>query len=356
MSRRNRPNLQLLARDDGDLEILRGGEYGGYICLNEHQQPVPRDLLVGGVRIGAGGHGEVSRIIYNGVVIARKDVKVELHLNSRDSDFAKKSVEKKLREVDVIKGCANCYCIVHFYGYFVEKDRNCVNIHIFMEELRLSAAVLEREVENRGQKIPEFVIGRITCSVLHALQFLKEKMQMIHRDVKPSNILIDDDGRVKICDFGISGKLQNSRAYTNNGCQQYTAPELIANSLDLRGYSVKSDIWSLGITIWELSTLRLPYPKTTGIALAGAIDREPAPIMERGEYSDRLVEFVGKLLQKDKDARPTFSEIKELPFFKEHDVPFTCIGTGVGAPFESSNANRPSVGAWLDNFLYSETL
>lgn len=61
--------------------------------------------------------------------------------------------------------------------------------------------------------------------------------QIIHRDIKPSNILIDYDGRVKVCDFGISGVLQNSVAVSVIGCQQYTAPEitLVGHNTTVKG-------------------------------------------------------------------------------------------------------------------------
>lgn len=347
-----RPKLDLPKFPEPEVDFLKNGPSGN-ICLSGVTLPVLPDMINGGTRIGSGeGNAAVHRLVYNGIVIARKDVRVELTLGGNPADI-NKMLDKKLREVDVIKGCSPCPFIVHFYGYYVHKHSSCVHIHIFMEELALSASFLKNEVSKRGDRIPEFVIGRIVCSVIHALWFLKEKMNIIHRDVKPSNILIDNDGRVKICDFGISGVLQNSLAVSATGCQQYTAPEINAQPLLFSpGYNIKSDIWSLGITIYELATLTLPYPiGQSQIVLTSLINNSPPPRLERGEHSDSIVNFVEALLQKNKDDRPNLNGVQELAFFREHDIPFSCIGTGMGDALHSM-AERPSVGMWLDEILF----
>ena len=90
------------------------------------------------------------------------------------------------------------------------------------------------------------VIGKITVATVKALNYLKEKLKIIHRDVKPSNILLDGSGNIKLCDFGISGQLVDSIAKTRDaGCRPYMAPEKIDPQRN-KGYDVRSDIWSLG--------------------------------------------------------------------------------------------------------------
>ena len=76
--------------------------------------------------------------------------------------------------------------------------------------------------------------------------------------VKPSNILVDYQGRIKLCDFGISGRLVDSQARTRGaGCAAYLSPERIDPE---RGtYDVRADIWSLGLSMIELATAQFPY-------------------------------------------------------------------------------------------------
>ena len=100
-------------------------------------------------------------------------------------------------------------------------------------------------------------------ATVKALNYLKEKLKIIHRDVKPSNILLDGSGNIKLCDFGISGQLVDSIAKTRDaGCRPYMAPEKIDPQRN-KGYDVRSDIWSLGelvfVVLFKVARiLRLP--------------------------------------------------------------------------------------------------
>lgn len=94
--------------------------------------------------------------------------------------------------------------------------------------------------------------------VTRGLQFLKDKLSVMHRDIKPTNILLNHRGEVKLCDFGVSGALVNSMAKTHIGSQSYLAPErisLLANA----PYTTSSDIWSLGMAMWETAMGYYPF-------------------------------------------------------------------------------------------------
>lgn len=92
--------------------------------------------------------------------------------------------------------------------------------------------------------------------VLRGLSYLREKHKIIHRDVKPSNILVNSQGEIKICDFGVSGQLIDSMANTFVGTRSYMSPERLQGSQ----YSVASDLWSLGLSLVEISLGMYPIP------------------------------------------------------------------------------------------------
>jgi serine/threonine protein kinase len=99
-------------------------------------------------------------------------------------------------------------------------------------------------------------IFHIFSQVLRGLSYLREKHQIIHRDVKPSNVLVNSQGEIKICDFGVSGQLIDSMANSFVGTRSYMSPERLQGSQ----YSVASDVWSLGLSLLEMSLGMYPIP------------------------------------------------------------------------------------------------
>lgn len=80
------------------------------------------------------------------------------------------------------------------------------------------------KVYKHNKSIPEDILGKISLAIVSALHYLHTRLKVIHRDVKPSNILINREGQVKMCDFGISGYLVDSVAKTiDAGCKPYMA-------------------------------------------------------------------------------------------------------------------------------------
>lgn len=92
------------------------------------------------------------------------------------------------------------------------------NISICMEYMDGGSLDL---ILRRAGRIPEKFLGKITLAVLKGLSYLRDKHAIMHRDVKPSNILVNSNGEIKICDFGVSTELINSMANSFVGTRSY---------------------------------------------------------------------------------------------------------------------------------------
>uniref|UniRef100_A0A673HX85 mitogen-activated protein kinase kinase n=1 Tax=Sinocyclocheilus rhinocerous TaxID=307959 RepID=A0A673HX85_9TELE len=214
---------------------------------------------------------------------------------------------------------------VKLYCRLSLKVRNCGDCWICMELMSTSFDKFYKYVySSLDEVIPEEILGKITLATVKALNHLKENLKIIHRDIKPSNILLDRKGNIKLCDFGISGQLVDSIAKTRDaGCRPYMAPERIDPSASKQGYDVRSDVWSLGITLYELATGRFPYPKWNSVfdQLTQVVKGDPPQLSssEERQFSPKFINFVNLCLTKDESKRPKYKELLKHPFIQMYE-------------------------------------
>lgn len=268
------------------------------------------DLVFRGM-IGEGHFGIVDKMVYtkNDTQMAVKKIPLkDLRVSGNE-----------ILELDVIKKAKQCPFIVVFYGCLLRDG----HVWICMELLDSSMGQVSDIVYKKlKQVIPEDVLGKMTVAVIKALHFLQKELQIIHRDVKPSNILVSVNGEFKLCDFGISGKLVDSIARTMDvGCRPYMAPERIDPARASLGYTIQSDVWSYGITLLELALGAFPYDKWSSIFdQLSAVVSGPAPGLPNDpEYSKELREFTSACLVKDPTKRLKYEHLQELSFFKKYN-------------------------------------
>lgn len=215
-------------------------------------------------------------------------------------------------DLQVVLQC-ECDNIVRCCGYFIKE----AEVWICME---LMTTCFDKLLRSRKRRpLPEKFLGAIAASAVKALYYLKEKHNIIHRDVKPSNILINDQGQIKLCDFGISGRLIDSLAKTRAaGCIPYMAPERIDWSST--SYDIRADVWSLGVTLYELATGKSPYANfNTDFDILMNIVNDPPPVLPNDmEFSQELRDFLAACLTKDYKQRPKYKQLIEHEFIKRH--------------------------------------
>ncbi|VDD92239.1 unnamed protein product [Enterobius vermicularis] len=263
------------------------------------------DLIDEGV-IGAGSFGQVKRMRHrpSNHVLAVKFIRANT-VNAAERKHLLIELEAIMKSV--------CENIVQFYGATF-KEQDC---WICMEIMDISLEKLYRTVMVLGKQIPEEIMGYITVSTVNALSYLKEELKIMHRDVKPSNILLNRKGYVKLCDFGISGRLIDSIVKSQDvGCRPYMAPERVQSS---DPYDVRSDVWSLGITLFEAATGQFPYSVWDNLfqQLDEVVNGSP-PVMEPGNYSPQFATFVNTCLIKERERRPKYKDLMKLDFYKTY--------------------------------------
>jgi len=281
------------------------------LTINNQDYQCTTSDLVHIEELGRGAYGVVEKMKHTATNIEMAVKRIRHTVNSTEQ-------QRLLMDLDVSMRLSNYPYTIHFYGaLFKEGD-----VWICMELMRTSLDKFYLMVKEKEQIIPENVLGRICFAVVSALEYLHTNLTVIHRDVKPSNILINCDGVVKLCDFGISGQLVDSLAKTlNAGCKPYMAPERINPQRGETGYDIRSDVWSLGITMVELSCLKFPYSQwTTPFDQLKAVVEEPSPsIPEDRGYSESLHRFVELCLKKDYHERPKYNSLLIDEFITTHE-------------------------------------
>ena len=238
--------------------------------------------------------------------------------------------------------------IVNINSY--SEDKN----YFYMEMEYCAKGDLAKSIlQNKSNLYSETTIKLISTQLLSGLQEL-HKNGIIHCNLKPSNILIDEYGNVKICDFKKSLKVStmNSNLMKKNKSKMtpaYTAPEIFQEEGE---YSFKSDLWSLGCIMYELSTGQVPFFDNSISEIVIKIKRDNVNFnkKELSNYSDNFIEVLKKLLVKEPNERANWGDIEKMPWW---DGYFCDIKTEVNIDNDSSpssvNANNCNINTQIDS-------
>nr|XP_022916679.1 dual specificity mitogen-activated protein kinase kinase 6 [Onthophagus taurus] len=280
------------------------------ITIGDRTFDVEADDLVKTDDLGRGAYGIVEKMrhVPSDTIMAVK--RITATVNTQEQ-------KRLLMDLDISMRSSDCPYTVQFYGaLFREGD-----VWICMEVMDTSLDKFYAKVYKNNRKIPEDILGKISIAVVSALHYLYSRLRVIHRDVKPSNILINRKGEVKMCDFGISGYLVDSIAKTiDAGCKPYMAPERIDPQGNQSNYDIRSDVWSFGISLIELATGKFPYNQwgTPFEQLKQVVKDDPPRLPTDGGFSAELQDFIAKCLQKKYVDRPHYEGLLNHPFCLEH--------------------------------------
>jgi serine/threonine protein kinase len=188
-------------------------------------------------------------------------------------------------------------CIVKLIDSFSERD-NLFLILEYVEGRQLDVIA--------SNPVTRDTVKNITRQLVSAMIHLEEN-SIVHRDIKPQNIIIKSDGCLKLLDFGFAREFCNGDMMaTICGSPNYMAPEL----LNLQMYDDKADIWSLGVLIYQLCYQRLPYGRATSMSdlRQRMASLQPSYAMDE---DPQLLKLLGRLLNGTPSERPSLSEIRD---------------------------------------------
>jgi serine/threonine protein kinase len=250
-----------------------------------------------GKRIGKGSFSTVYKAFNSdNNIVAIKQICLEDSKNK--SAFLKEfNLMRKLNHINII----NVFDIVL-------EDKNTV--YLVLEYFKKGD--LSRFI--KGKQLEEKFVQKYTLDLKNGLEYLLTQ-NIVHRDLKPQNILVSDSNILKICDFGFARHFTNNMMFaTICGSPLYMAPEII----NKKQYSNKSDLWSLGIIIYEMIYGEVPYKASNFIDLVNKINKYTIFFPKSTEISDNCLDLIKKLLTKDAYKRIEWNDFLNHKWFDKN--------------------------------------
>ncbi|KAI5385789.1 mitogen-activated protein kinase kinase kinase 1 [Lathyrus oleraceus] len=252
-----------------------------------------------GAVLGKGSFGTVYECFTDdGYFYAVKEVSL-----LDDGNQGKQSIFQLQQEISLLSRFQH-ENIVRYYG----SDKNESTLYIFLELVsKGSLASLYQSYHLNDSQVSAY-----TRQILNGLKYLHEN-DVVHRDIKCANILVDVNGSVKLADFGLAKATKLNDVKSSKGSPYWMAPEVV--NLRNQGYGLAADIWSLGCTVLEMLTRKPPYFELEGMQAIFRIGRgEPPPIPE--SLSNDARDFILKCLQVNPSKRPTAAQLSNHPFLR----------------------------------------
>ncbi|XP_076658174.1 STKc_myosinIII_N_like and MYSc_Myo21 domain-containing protein ninaC isoform X2 [Halictus rubicundus] len=283
--------------------------------LDSVQDPGKRYLLR--ECIGSGVCGDVFEAIDQHAGNKKIAVKVQ-KLTAESQPFI-------VEEYKVLRDLASHPNLPDFYGIYRRrsgKKTEYDQIWFVMELCDGGTALdLVRGLIAMDKKLREEHIGHILREVIKAVMYLHEN-NVMHRDIRASNVLLTREGEVKLVDFGLSRSIQGEmgKRYTCVGSPCWMAPELAVSkeNSSSNGYGTRADVWAIGITAIELADGKPPFQDMHPTRALFQIVRNPPPNLYRpSNWTQNFNDFIAECLEKNPDNRPFMPEIFEHPFLSE---------------------------------------
>lgn len=251
---------------------------------------------------GGFGKAYLCECLNDGQLCVVKEMKTQ--------SMSAKEIKEARREAEILKVQQHPNIIRFRDVYLNEKKKLCIAMD-FAEHGDLSGKI-EKEIALGSEGFSEKQILDWFTQILLAIKHIHDR-KIVHRDIKSQNIFVTKMNTIKLGDFGISKILTNTQDMMCSfvGTWYYLSPEIIRS----KPYNFKTDVWSLGVQLYELCSLKLPFRGRDQFIIQKKIkdgSYEPLPV----RFSKEMHDFVGTLLIKDATRRPNISQILNMEIIK----------------------------------------
>ncbi|KAK8989079.1 hypothetical protein V6N11_030447 [Hibiscus sabdariffa] len=256
-------------------------------------QEIDTSLLKYESKLASSSYGDLYKGTLCGQDVAIKVLRIEnLNENLRKEFTQEVNIMRKIRHKNVVQ----------FIGACMSPPSLCI-----VTEFMSGGSVYDLlHKQKYGFKLP-FLL-KVAVDVSKGMSYLHQN-SIMHRDLKAANLLMDENGVVKIADFGVARvQAQPGVMTAETGTYRWMAPEVIEH----KPYDHKADVFSFGVVLWELLTGKLPYENLTPLqAAVGVVQKGLRPIIPKHTHP-KFVELLERCWQQDPSLRPEFSEISNI--------------------------------------------
>ncbi|KAJ5700891.1 hypothetical protein N7493_011937 [Penicillium malachiteum] len=277
--------------------------------------------------IGKGAYGRVykGREMPSGRLVAIKVLDIDSLDYKSLRDFRDESIKDFIHETKVMKQV---------------KDSGAKNINELIEAISIHSQLwlvceycpggsVRTLMRATGDKLEERFIIPIARELAVGLRAIHQA-GIIHRDIKAANILIHEEGRLEICDFGVAGILQSQRDKRSTwiGTPHWMPPEMFSTRGQAHQYGSEIDVWAFGCTLFEFAT---GNPPNSGLRERMQIGRQltrNTPKLDSNDYSQGLKDLIAYALDSNPLTRPSMEDILAHPYIAETDEEYPTSSVG----------------------------
>lgn len=254
--------------------------------------------------IGRGAYGKVKLAVNETTQqsVAIKIMKKSL-LKGAEMIVAREiAIMKKLRHANIVS------------LYEVINDPEAEKMYLIMQYIANGPLYHLNKQDMTTTPIPHEKLVRILRQLVSGLRYL-HKRNIIHRDIKPDNILLDIDGKPYLADFGVSEIAKSGSVHSTEGTPVFLSPELFRGDPHIDGAA--ADVWALGVTIYGAVYGRLPFVGPNYEAVKKLVLQSPPAFPPENPMTSKWKDVLQGLLTKDPANRMTLKDLKAHPIFNE---------------------------------------